>query len=632
MSRILKFSNDSVSRRGFLALSSAIATVAAMPRASLGKSDENLTESRGTGPVHGIAMVGQPALPPGFPHLPYANPDAPKGGRIRLSEPGSFDSLNPWILKGNAAWPVSLHVAESLLYRSLDEPFTLYGLLAETVETDAARGWIEFTLREGIRFSDGDPVTMEDVLWSYETLGTKGHPRYHGAWSRVTSMEQTGKRSLRFTFEGNDRELALLMGMRPILKKAQWEEHDFSESGLVVPIGSGPYVIENFEAGRSITFRRNPDWWGSDLKVNQGLYNVETLHYDYYSDGTVMFEAFKSGNLDVWREQNGARWLREFNFPAIRDGRVTREEIPHQRPSGIVGLVMNTRNPHFADWRVRQALIEAFNFRFINLTLGGGVDPRITSYFSNSDLGVKPGPASEEESALLAPFDDDLLPGTLEGYSLPEGSENAVDRRGIRTALGLMAEAGWTIQDGVLVNEMGQPFSFEILLNQTGTAMRSASETRQVASIYADTLKNLGIAARITLLDSAQYVERTNNYQFDMTWYERGLSLSPGVEQRLYWGSAGVTRPGTWNWMGVASPAVDAMIDRMVTAESRTEFTTAVRALDRLLIAGRYVIPVGFSPVSRLAHIADLEHPDQVPIYGDWPGFLPDTWWLDQPE
>lgn len=625
MSRIFKFPNDSVSRRGFLWLGPAMASVALMPRASLGAGSETAPP----GPAHGISMVGQPALPPGFLNLPYANPEAPRGGTIRLSEPGSYDSLKPWVLKGNAAWPVTLHVAETLMYRSIDEPFTLYGLLAEGVTADENRKWIEFTLREGTRFSDGDPLTIADVMWSYETLGTQGHPRYRGAWERVAGMEQTGERSLRFTFEAEDREMALLMGLRPILKKAQWEGKDFAESGLEVPIGSGPYVIDGFEVGRSITFRRNPDWWGAELPVNRGLYNAEVLHYDYYGDSTAMFESFKAGELDIWREQNSARWTRDFDFPAVQDGRILKSEIPHRRPSGIVGLVMNTRNPLFADWRVRQAMIEIFNFPFINQTLGGGVDPRITSYFGNSELAMRPGPASPEEAALLEPFADILLPDTLEGYTLPAGDTRVVDRRAIRKALALLADAGWTVQEGGLMNEHGQPFTFEILLNQTGTAMRSSSETQQIASIYADALKNVGITPAITQIDSAQYVERTNNYQFDMTWYERGLSLSPGVEQRLYWGSEGVTAPGTRNWMGAASPAIDAMIDHMVQARTREEFVTAVRALDRLLMAGRYVIPVSFAPVSRLAHRATLKHPETVPIYGDWPGFLPDTWWIE---
>ncbi|MEE2861639.1 MAG: ABC transporter substrate-binding protein, partial [Pseudomonadota bacterium] len=274
-------------------------------------------------------------------------------------------------------------------------------------------------------------------------------------------------------------------------------------------------------------------------------------------------------------------------------------------------------------------LIEMFNFQFINQTLNGGADPRITSYFSNSVLGMDHGPATGKVAELLAPFAQDLPPGTIDGYSLPEGSERAMDRAAIRRALALMEEAGWTVQDGRLKNAAGQPFEFEILLNQNGSAMRSGSEVQQIVNIYVEALRPLGITPRVTTLDSAQYVERTNNYRFDMTWYERGLSLSPGTEQRLYWGSDGVDTPGSRNWMGMNSPAADAMIDAMIAADTTEDFTAAVKALDRVLTAGRHVIPVSFSPISRLAHAADLKYPDRKPIYGDWPGFLPEVWWQE---
>lgn len=572
-------------------------------------------------------MYGEPALPQGFANLPYVNPDAPRGGTIRLAEPGSFDSLKPWILKGNPAWPVSVHLAETLMYRSLDEPFTLYGLLAESVETDPDRSWVEFTLRPEARFSDGSPVTVEDVMWSYRTLGEEGHPRYRSVWSKIARMEQTGERSIRFTFSEKDRELAMLMGMRPVLKKAQWDGKDFTQSSLEIPIGSSPYVIAAVDPGRSVTFRRNPDYWGKDLPLNRGLHNLDVIRYDYFGDANAMFEAFKAGEIQAWRELSPLRWDKEFGFPAIRDGRVVQDEIPNRRPSGIMGLVMNTRNPVFADWRVRQAMIEAFNFPFINATLNGGREPRITSYFSNSDLAMRPGPATGREAALLAPFAADLLPGTIEGYTLPEGSDRALDRPGLRRAIALLEQAGWTVTDGVLSDAEGRPFRFEILLNQSGTAMRSASETQQIVDIYAHALRNLGITPRVTLLDSAQYIERTNNYRFDMTWYERALSLSPGNEQTLYWGHQGVATPGSRNWMGMNSPAAEAMINAMINARTPEDYTAAVRALDRILTAGRYVVPVSFSPVSRLARSADLQYPDRIPLYGDWPGFLPDTWW-----
>nr|WP_236635840.1 extracellular solute-binding protein [Paracoccus aminophilus] len=578
-------------------------------------------------------MYGEPALPEGFQALPYARPDAPKGGTIRLGEPGTFDSLKPWVLMGNPVWAVGTHVSESLMARSIDEPFTLYGLLAESVETPPDRAWVEFTLRPEARFSDGSPVTIEDVMWSNETLGTQGHPRYAIVWSKVAKMEQTGPRSVRFTFTQPDREMPLLMGLRPILKKAQWQGKDFRQSSLEIPIGSGPYVIAKVDPGRQVIFRRNPDYWGKDLAIMRGLNNFDEIRYDYFADANAMFEAFKGGETDIWRELGAAKWDRDYDFPAVRDGRIVKDEIPHHRPSGIMGLVMNTRNPVFADWRVRQALIEAFNFKFINQALTGGKDPRITSYFSNSPLAMAPGPATGYEAELLAPFAADLPPGTIEGYSLPEGGERVVDRAGIRRALALFAEAGWQVdQSGVLRNNEGTPFRFEILLNQNGSAMRSASETRQIVDIFVESLKNLGIAATVTQLDSAQYIERTNNYQFDMSWYERALSLSPGNEQLLYWGHDGVTKPGTKNWMGMNSPAAEAAISALLTAESPENYAAAVRALDRILTAGRYVIPVSYTRISRLAHSSVLHYPDKIPLYGDWPGFMPELWWQEEKE
>lgn len=611
--RIFNFLNESAIGARF-ALSVGVAV---MPLASLAE------------PVSAIAMYGEPALKEEGAHLPYANPDAPKGGTIRIGEPGGFDSLNPWVLKGNPVWSVGVHVPETMMMRSIDEPFTLYCLLCETVETDDERSWVAFTLRPDAKFSDGSPVTVEDVIWSYETLGTQGHPRYLGAWSKVDKIEKTSDRSFKITFKVKDRELPLLMAMRPVLKKAQWDGKTFDEASFEVPIGSSPYVIDKVDPGRSITYKRNPDYWGKDLPLVQGLNNFDTIVYDYYGDNSAMFEAFKAGNLDVWRELSGQKWKTEYNFRRVASGDVVLSSIPHKRPSGIMGLVMNTRKPQFADWRVRQALIEAFNFDFINKTLNDGDEPRITSYFSNSDLAFK-GAAEGAEAELLAPFKDSLLPDTLEGYQLPSGSDQAIDRKSIRRALKLLDEAGWTIQNGVLSDKDGKPFELEILLNQAGTSMRGASEVRQLVNIYSEALQNIGIRPKVTLLDAAQYVERTNNYQFDMTWYERGLSASPGNEQMLYWGHEGVEKPGTRNWMGMNSPAAEAMIQTMVNAKDVEEFTTAVRALDRVLTAGRYVIPVSYPKETHLAHNANLKYPDYIPLYGDWPGFMPETWWSEK--
>jgi peptide/nickel transport system substrate-binding protein len=570
-------------------------------------------------------MYGEPALPPDFVSLPYANPDAPKGGRIVFGESGGFDSLNPFIVKGSVPAGVSLLTVETLLGRSYDEPFSLYGLLAESVDTDEARTYVEFTLREGARFSNGAPVTVEDVIWSFEKLGVEGSPRYAAAWAKIAKSEKTGDRSVKFTFNTVDRELPLILGLRPILQKAQWEGKDFTATTMEPPIGSGPYVVDKFEAGRFITFKKNPDWWGKDLPFNRGMHNFDEVRYDYFGDGGVVFEAFKAGEITTFRETNPAKWATNYDFPAVTAGDVVKEEIPHGRPSGIEGLVFNTRHAIFANWRVRQALIEAFNFELVNQTLNGGATPRIQSYFSNSELGAPAGePATGRVAELLAPFKDQLLPGALEGYALPISDGTEANRANIRSATALLEEAGWTVQDGVLKDAAGQPFSFEILL------VNGADDIIATASIYVEALKRLGIEAKITTVDSAQYKERTTNYDFDMTHYVRSLSLSPGNEQTLYWGAAGVTEPGTRNWMGMNSPAAEALIATMVAAKDRTEFVAATQALDRVLTTGRYVIPIWYSDISRMAHAKTLHHPEKLPIYGDWLGFQPEVWWYQE--
>ena len=574
---------------------------------------------------HGIAMYGEPALPPDFVSLPYANPDAPKGGRIVFGENGSFDSMNPFIVKGSAPAGLSGMTVETLMGRSYDEPFTLYGLLAESVDTDEARTYVEFTLREGARFSDGNPVTVEDVLWSFEKLGTEGSPRYSGAWKKIAKSEQTGPRSVRFTFNVQDRELPLILGLRPILQKAQWEGKDFTATTMEPPIGSGPYVVDKFEAGTFVSYKKNPDWWGKDLPFNRGQQNFDEVRYDYFGDAGVVFESFKAGLITSYREANPAKWATNYDFPAVQSGDVVKSDIPHQRPSGIEGFVFNTRKPIFADWRVREALIDAFNFELVNQTLNGGALPRIQSYFSNSVLGAPVGePATGRVAEYLAPFKDQLLPGALEGYALPVSDGSEANRANLRKATNLMEEAGWTVQDGMLKNAEGAPFTFEILLVNGQNDMIAA------ASIYVEALKRLGIDAKVTTVDSAQYKDRTTNYAFDMTHYIRALSLSPGNEQMLYWGTAGVTEPGTRNWMGMNSPAAEAMIATMLDAKDQTDFVAATQALDRILITGRYVVPVWYAATSHLAHAKQLKFPDRLPIYGDWPGFQPEVWWYQE--
>ncbi|MDG1341366.1 MAG: extracellular solute-binding protein [Paracoccaceae bacterium] len=576
-------------------------------------------------PKHGISMYGEPALGADFTHLPYANPDAPTGGQIVTGEVGGFDSLNPYIRKGSVPWQLRFLASESLMGRSYDEPFALYGVLAETIETGPNREWVEFTLREEARFSDGSPVTVEDVMWSYETLGTQGHPRYAGLWGKIGSMEQTGDRSIKFTFNVEDRELALIVGMRPILKKAQWDGLDFAESGLdVVPITTSPYVIGDFEAGRFVSLQRNPDYWGADIPFRRGTNVMDEVRLEFYADGTAQFEAFKSGEVNSNREFNAAKWDSQYDFPAIDDGDVVKSILPHERPSGITGFVMNTRNPIFADWRVRDAMIHVFNFEFINEAMTGSAQPRITSYFSNSVLSMQEGPAEGRVREFLEPFTADLLPGTLEGYDLPVSDGSERNRAGIRAAITQFEAAGWTVQDGALKNSDGEPFEFEILLKS------GATENQAIIDMYVQSLERVGITPTVTAIDSAQYKERTNAYDFDMTYYRRGLSLSPGNEQNLYWGSAGVTEPGTRNWMGMNSPAAEAMIERLLNSPDQNDFLAATRALDRVLTSGRYVIPIYQWNISRIAHSKNLHYPENLPIYGDWIGWQPDVWWYEE--
>lgn len=575
-------------------------------------------------PKYGIAMYGEPALKEDFSSLPYANPEAPKGGQIIFGEAGGFDSLNPYILKGRAPWGVRAHVVESLMGRSWDEPFTLYGLLAETIETGPNREWVEFTLREEAAFSNGDPLTVEDVMWSFETLGTNGHPRYSGAWGKIETMEKTGPRSVKFTFNVVDMELPLILGLRPILRKADWEGRNFEESSVDKLTATGPYVIGDFEPGRFISFKRNPDYWGNDLAFNKGRHNVDEIRYDFFGDGNVVFEAFKAGEISTQREWNAGKWETNYNFPAVERGDIVKSVIPHQRPSGIKGFVMNTRRDVFSDWRVRDAMIHAFNFEFINQTINGGSQPRITSYFDNSVLGMEEGPATGRVAEFLAPFAQNLLPGAIDGYSLPSSDGSERNRSNIRAAKAQLEAAGWTIQDGRLKSADGKPFEFEILLKSGST------ENEAIINLYTDALKQLGIVPVVSLVDSAQYKERTTAYDFDMTYYRRGLSLSPGNEQRLYWGKDGVTKPGTRNYMGMDSPAAEAMIDKLLNSASQDDFRAAAKALDRVLTSGRYVIPIWHSSISRLAHKSELNFPERLPMYGDWIGFLPDVWWIEK--
>lgn len=569
-------------------------------------------------PMHGIAILGEPALAAGFTHLPYANPDAPQGGRIVYGEIGGFDSLNPHIVKGRAPWGMRAHVFESLMVRSRDEPFTMYGLLAETVETPEDRSWVEFRLREEARFSDGSPVNVEDVVFSMTTLRDEGRPNHRRYYSRVTETKLVGDRGVRFMFDKPDQELPLLMCLMPILKKADWEGKEFAETTLTAPVATGPYLVESVDPGRSIVFRRNPNYWGRDLPVNRGRNNFDEIRYEYFRDDSARFEAFKAGEIRLYQESDPVQWEEGYGFPAALDGRVKRGEVSHQRPTGMHGMVMNTRRPQFSDIRVRQALERVFDFEWINDTLYRSAYVRIPSYFGNSELGHR-GVAAGRERELLLPFADELPEGAMAGEWRPtagDGTERGRRQR-LRQARVLLEAAGWKIEDGVLRDHSGEEFSFEMLV-------RSQPDQR-IGEIFAKTLEPLGIRATTRLVDSAQYQTRLTEYDFDMIVNRWWLSLSPGAEQAFYWGSEGVETPGTRNYMGVASSALDSLVESLTAARNREDFVAAARAIDRTLSFGVYVIPFWTAPKDRFAWWSDLHRPGRDSLYG----YQPEVWWSE---
>ena len=569
-------------------------------------------------PAHALAMHGAPALPPDFAHLPYADPDAPQGGAVVFGAVGGFDSLNPLALRGRAPWEVRAHTLESLMTRNWDEPFTLYGLLAEAVQVAPDRSWIAFTLNPAARFSDGSPVTAADVLWSMEQQGTRGRPGFRAVWAKVARAEIPAPGVLRFTFDAPDREAPLILALAPVLKRV--EGLDLAEPTLTPLVASGPYVVAGAEPGRTLTLRRDPDYWGAGLPVNRGVNNLDEIRVEWFRDANAHFEAFRAGKLDVFREGDPLRWRDGYDFERMTAGQARQAEIPHGRPSGMHGLVFNTRREPFDDIRVRRALALAFNFGFVNEAFFGGAYERITAYFDNSDLRHR-GAAEGRERAILAPFAADLPEGALDREWAPPEAGDARNRRNLRAAARLLEEAGWRVRDGVLRDASGAAMTFEILLG--------AASDERVAGVFADALATLGVDVTLRTVDAAQYQERRTVYDYDMTVNRWALSLSPGNEQRLYWGREGVETPGTRNYAGIDSPAVEAAIDALLAARTEDDFTAAARALDRALSHGDYVIPFWQDPVSRIAVDAGLRWPERLPLYGDWIGWAPDVWWRE---
>jgi peptide/nickel transport system substrate-binding protein len=577
----------------------------------------------GADPAHGIAMHGDPALPAGFDHLPYANPDAPKGGRIVFGVQGTFDTMNPFAVRGIAARGLSTpeaYVFQPLMQRSFDEPFSLYGLVAQSIETPADRSWVVFRLDPRARFSDGRPLTADDVLFSWQLLKDKGKPNYRSYYGKVAKAEAIDPHTVRFDLTGaDDRELPLILALMPVLPKHAVDPARFEETSLAAPIGSGPYKVAEIRPGESVTLRRDPDYWGKDLPVSRGLYNADEIRFDYFRDANSLFEAFKGGLYDVRTEDSPTRWTTGYDFPAMRDGRVVKDPVPVRTPKGMTGFVFNTRKPLFADPRVREALALLFDFEWVNRTLFNGVYRRTSSYFDGSDLASAGVPASERERTLLARFPGAVREDIMEGRWRPHpGDGSGRDREAAREALDLLGQAGWQLKDGVLVNkESGEPFAFEFLV--------ASRVQERLALNFAQSLQRLGISMKVRLVDDVQYWRRLQAFDFDMIQFSWGASPSPGNEQFNRWGSRSADRQGSLNYAGAKSPAIDAMVDAMLAARSREEFVDATRALDRVLLSGFYVVPLFHVPTQWVAHSKDIRRPETTALFG----FLPETLWRE---
>ena len=546
--------------------------------------------------AHGLAMHGDLKYGADFTHFDYVNPDAPKGGELKLAGLGSFDSFNPFIIKGNPD-AGSVRIYDTLMTSSADEPFSEYGLLAESVEMPADRSWVAFTLRPEARWHDGNPVTVADVIWSFDTLRSKGAPHFRAYYGAVAGAEAVGERTVKFTFKpGENRELPLILGQLPVLPKHYWEGRDFEATTLEPPLGSGPYKLGRFEAGRFSTLERVPDYWGRDLAVNRGQYNFDVIRRDYYRDMTVQLEALKAGAIDYRPEFSSKEWATAYDVGPVRDGRLVKAEAKHSRPAGMQGYAFNLRRPLFADARVREAIGYAFDFEWANRTLFYGQYTRSRSYFDNSELAAT-GTPSAAELAVLEPLRDQLPAAVFTtAYQPPttDGSGNLRDN--LRKASELLKAAGWTIDPASkrLVNAAGEPLRFEILLNDPAY--------ERVTLPFAKNLERLGIAARVRTVDSAQYRKRIDDFDFDvvmMTWPQ---SLSPGNEQRSFWGSAFADQPGSSNIIGLKDAAVDALVDQLIAAPDRAALVTRTRALDRALQWGFYVVPNWYIAYDRLAY------------------------------
>ncbi len=589
------------------------------------------------GPVtrsHAIAVLAKPALPADFPYFPYVNPNAPKGGEVTLAAIGAYDSFNPFILRGTAAaglvspWVILPggsaagstvgHVWESLLASSADEMATGYGHLAQTIEQPADRMWVAFELRPEAKFSDGTPVTAEDVAWTFRTLLKQGRPSFRIQMADVKDVVVESPRRVVFHFKSNEnRELPLILGGLPVLPEHFFAGRDFTRPLTVSPIGSGPYRVAAFDLGRSVTYVRRPDWWAANLPTGKGTNNFDRVRIEYFRDSTVAMEAFKAGQIDLRSENISKNWATAYDFPAVARGLVKKRDFPHHLPTGMQGFAMNTRRAVFANPLVRQAMAEAFDFEWANKNLFYGSYARTKSYFSNSDLASSGVPRGDELK-LLEPYRAELPPALFtDPFTLPVTDGSGNNREQLKKAYDLLLQAGWKVVNRKMVDEKGRPVGFTILLNDPSL--------ERVALPYAQSLHKLGIDARVRTVDPAQYQHLTDDFDFDMTVMIYPESDVPGNELRDYFTCAAAKAQGSSNLPGICDPAVDALVEKVITAQDRDTLKTAAHALDRVLLWRWYMVPNWDSRTFHIAYWNRFGHPDK-PIRE---GFNFDTWWVD---
>ncbi|MCJ8518260.1 peptide/nickel transport system substrate-binding protein [Pseudorhizobium tarimense] len=569
-------------------------------------------------PRHGIAMHGKPALPADYQHFPYVKPDVKKGGRVRYGVVGTFDSLNPFILKSmrttaRGMWdPQFGHlVFEPLMQRSADEPFTLYGLLAESIEMDEERSFIQFNLNPAAQWSDGEPVTPEDVIFTMELLRDKGRTPFSGRLTPVEKMEKVGEHAVRFTFnEKSDREFPLILATAtPILAKHATDPETFEQSSLEVPIGSGPYLVKSVNPGARIVFERDKDYWGKDIPAKVGFDNYDEISVEYFLQDNTLFEAFKKGVVDIYLDGSPTHWARAYDFPDVQSGAVVKDTFRPDLPTGMLGFVFNTRRPIFENQKVREALALAFDFEWANKNLFEGAYTRTESFWQGSSLSSLGKPAEERELKILGTNKDAIDPAILDGsYRLPQTDASGGDRKILRRVVELMKEGGYTIKNGRMSNEDGSPLRFEI--------MTQTQDQEKLAIAYQRTLRMIGVDVAVRTVDDAQYQSRSGTFDYDMIVKSYPSSLSPGIEQVGRWGSISRDREGSNNFAGVADPAIDRAIDAMLAARTREDFEAAVRAYDRLLISGHYLVPLYHVPEQWVARRSYIGYPDKTPLYG----------------